>query len=240
MQTIIKNLRPLSYMLSIPILNIFYALLNNADRGAYSLVTDLDQTIPFLKGFIVPYIIWYFFILGTFVYFCLKDKKVYYRTLLAYNLGLLACYGIYFVFQTHVPRPELVGQDVMTKLVALIYSQDQPYNAFPSIHVLSTFLMVKGINKCRGKNYLNQSLVYANAVLIILSTLFVKQHVILDVLAAIVLGSLLFDLVYHANWEELWISLRKPSFARKPSLIRNHSLVRNQSLVLMVKKKSEI
>ncbi|WP_019850131.1 phosphatase PAP2 family protein [Desulfitobacterium sp. PCE1] len=210
MQTILQNLRPLCLMLSIPLLNIFYALLNNADRGAYSLVTDLDHAIPFSKVFIVPYIIWYFFIFGTLVYFCFKDKKVYYRTLLALDLGLLVCYGIYFLFQTQVPRPELVGHDVLTKLVALIYSNDQPYNAFPSIHVLLSFLMIKGINKYQGKNYLNISLVYLNAVLIILSTLFVKQHVILDVLGAIVLGSVMFDLVFYANMEELRARLKKP------------------------------
>lgn len=222
MKNIIQNIRPLCLMLSIPILNVFYALLNNADRGAYSLVTDLDQNIPFLKEFIVPYIIWYFFIFGTLVYFCFKDKKVYYRTLLAINLGLLVCYGIYFVFQTHVPRPELVGDDLLTKLVALIYSNDQPYNAFPSIHVLLSFLMIKGINKYQYKNHLNMSVVYLNAILITLSTLFVKQHVILDVFAAIVLGSLIFDLAFYANIEELRIRLKKPS------------------LLLTVKKKSEV
>jgi len=207
-QNTIRNVKPLYLMLSIPMLNIIYGLLNNTDRGVYSMVTDLDLHTPFLKIFVIPYIIWYFFIFGTLVFFCFKDKKLYYRTLTAVNLGLLACYGIYFIFQTHVPRPELVGHDFLTKLVALVYSNDQPYNAFPSIHVLMSFLMIKGINKYQGKNYLNMSIVYLNVILIILSTLFIKQHVILDVFAAIVLGSLIFDLVFYANIEELWARLK--------------------------------
>lgn len=210
MKEIIQNFRSLSLMLSIPILNIFYVLLNNAERGAYSLMTDLDRNIPFVKEFIIPYVIWYFFVFGTLVFFCLKDKKVYYQTLLSIDLGLIICYITYFVFQTHVPRPELIGDDILTKLVALIYFKDQPYNAFPSIHVLLSFLMIKGNNKYQGRNFWNMSLVYINGILIILSTLFVKQHVVLDVFAGIVLGNVVFDLVYTLDLEKLRVKLKKP------------------------------
>jgi hypothetical protein len=209
-QTVRQNLKSLSLMLSIPVLNIIYCFLNNPDRGTYSLVTDLDQNVPFLKVFILPYLIWYVFIFGTLIYFCFKDKKIYHRTLIAINLGLLISYGIYFIFQTHVPRPELTGTDVLTRLVAFVYSNDQPYNAFPSIHVLVSFLMIKAINKYPGKNFLNLSSVYLTTVLIMLATQFIKQHVVLDLLSAIVLGSLIFDLVYSINPEALAVWLKRP------------------------------
>lgn len=197
-------------MLSIPISNILYCLLNNANRGIHSLVTDIDQGVPLLKLFVLPYISWYFFIFGTLTYFCLKDKNIYYRTLLSINLGLLISYGIYFFFQTYVPRPELIGDDVLTMLISFIYSNDQPYNAFPSIHVLLSFLMIKAINKYPAKNYLNVTIVYINAILIILATQFIKQHVILDLLSAIVLGGLIFDLVFYLNMERLRALLKDP------------------------------
>lgn len=220
MQKIIKNLMPLSLILSIPISNIVYCLLNNANRGTHSLVTDLDQGVPFLKVFILPYMMWYFFILGTLAYFCLKNKKIYYRTLLSINLGLLIAYGTYFFFQTTVPRPALIGNDILTTLLAFVYTNDQPYNAFPSIHVLTSFLMIKAINKYPSKNYLNISLIYITAILIILATQFIKQHVILDLLASIVLGGLIFDLVFYVNMEgfrawlkepNLWLMMKKRS-----------------------------
>jgi len=218
MQKIIKNLMPLCLILSIPISNVIYMLINNADRGAHNLVTDLDQSIPFLKIFILPYLSWYFFILGTLIFFCFKDKKIYYRTLLSINLGLLISYGIYFFFQTNVPRPVITGDDFLTMLIAFVYNNDQPYNAFPSIHVLLSFLMIKAINKYPAKNYLSLSIVYIFAVSIILATQFIKQHVILDLLSAIVLGGLIFDLVFHVNMEGLRAWLRDPyliSFKRQ-------------------------
>ena len=209
---------PLCLILSIPISNVIYMLINNADRGAHNLVTDLDQSIPFLKIFILPYLSWYFFILGTLIFFCFKDKKIYYRTLLSINLGLLISYGIYFFFQTNVPRPVITGDDFLTMLIAFVYNNDQPYNAFPSIHVLLSFLMIKAINKYPAKNYLSLSIVYIFAVSIILATQFIKQHVILDLLSAIVLGGLIFDLVFHVNMEGLRAWLRDPyliSFKRQ-------------------------
>lgn len=220
MPNIIKNLMPLCLMLSIPISNIIYCQLNNANRGTHSLVTDLDQSVPFLKIFILPYLTWYFFIFGTLAYFCYKNKKIYYRTLIAINLGLLISYVFYFFFQTNVPRPDLVGNDFLTMLIAFVYNNDQPYNAFPSIHVLLSFLMIKAINKYPGKNYFNVCTVYTIAILIILATQFVKQHVILDLLSSIVLGGLIFDLVFYINLERLgawfrrqyqWLNVRKRS-----------------------------
>jgi len=222
MKKIIRNLMPFSLMLSIPISNFVYCLLNNANRGTHSLVTDFDLGVPFLKVFIVPYLIWYFFIFGTLTYFCFKDKKIYYRTLLSINLGVLIAYAIYFLFQTTVPRPDLVGNDLLTKLIAFVYTYDHPYNAFPSIHVLTSFLMIKAINKYPAKNYLNVTLVYLNAILIILATQFIKQHVILDLFSAIVLGGLIFDLLFYVNTEGLRTWLKAPY------------------LWLMMKKRSEI
>ncbi|SHI51945.1 phosphatase PAP2 family protein [Desulfosporosinus lacus] len=210
MQKNIKNLMPLCLMLSIPILNIIYVLLNNANRGTHSLVTDLDQGVPFLKIFVLPYLSWYFFIFGTLTYFCFKDKKIFYRTLLSINLGLLISYGIYFFFQTNVPRPDLVGNDFLTMLIAFVYNNDQPFNAFPSIHVLLSFLMIKAINKYPAKNYLNVTVVYITAILIILATQFIKQHVILDLLSSIVLGGLIFDLVFYVKLEGLRAWLKDP------------------------------
>lgn len=203
MQALRENGRDLCLILTIPLSNIIYFFLNSADRGYSSLVTDLDRSIPFLKIFILPYLAWYFFIFGALVYFCLKDKKIYYQTLGAIHLGLLISYGFYFFFQTGVPRPELVSDDFLTVLTAFIYNNDRPYNAFPSLHVLLSFLMMKAIQKSQVKNHFNVAFIYTLAILIMLATQFVKQHVILDLLSAVVIGNIVFDLVYHLNVESL-------------------------------------
>ncbi|WP_270474737.1 phosphatase PAP2 family protein [Clostridium cochlearium] len=189
-----NNLIHIFALLSIPIINIFYALLNNNNRGVFQLVTSIDNTIPFIKEFIIPYILWYPFIVLSLLFICLKDLKVYYRTLITLNLCLLSCYLIYYFFQTTVPRPTIYGNDIFSFLTLLIYKYDKPFNCFPSIHVVTSYLMIKGINSIDCSKKIKHLVIFMS-ILIIVSTLFIKQHVILDVISAILLGDIIFDFI---------------------------------------------
>ncbi|WP_125152582.1 phosphatase PAP2 family protein [Clostridium rectalis] len=202
MEKIKSNISHLSALISIPIINIFYGVLNNNERGAYIIATDFDKYTPFLKEFIIPYILWYPFIFFTLFYLCVKNKKVYYKTLISINIGLIVCYITYFFFQTTVPRPMLYGNDIFTKLTLIIYKLDKPFNCFPSIHVLTCYLVIKGILYDTNKPL--KIIVCSISSIIILSTLFVKQHVLMDLVTAIIIGEIIFTLVDKVNWRLLY------------------------------------
>ncbi len=207
MKTIKQNILPFSLMLIIPVLNIFYVLLNKAGKEVSNLTTFIDLNTPLIKVFVVPYLIWYPFIFITMFYLCVKDREVYFKTLATYVLGLIFCYITYVVFQTTVPRPSLTGDDIFTQLLALVYGSDQPYNAFPSIHVFTSFLMMKAISMSKLKNKVNQLIIHPISILIILSTLFVKQHVILDVVSGILVAEVIYQFVdayYETDRVLLW------------------------------------
>ncbi|MFD1356503.1 phosphatase PAP2 family protein [Fictibacillus halophilus] len=201
MRIVKENILALCLLLSIPLLNIIYQVLNDGERGARQLITAVDHQIPFVEIFVVPYLLWYAFIFLMFVYFCIYDRAIYYRTLLSFCVGMLGCYVIYFFFQTTVPRPELVGNGILTSMVKYVYGADQPFNCFPSIHVLSSYLMILGIRHSKLWTIKKDIIVSTIAYSIILSTLFVKQHVVLDVVAGVLLGSLLFKLFYYLEAE---------------------------------------
>jgi membrane-associated phospholipid phosphatase len=203
-----ENLIDLSFLISIPVLGLIYPLLNNTSNGVRSLVTDADKAIPFVKEFIIPYVLWYPFIFACLLYFYMKDRRTYFRTLISINIGMIISFIIYFTFQTHVPRPILEGEDLLTKLVLIIYKGDNPYNCFPSIHVLESYLMIKGIYDCRNKIGLAVITIDIMSTLIILATMFVKQHVLLDVLGGIYLGEIVFN--YVSKFEVLLGYKRKP------------------------------
>ena len=52
-------------------------------------------------------------------------------------MGLLLCYSVYAIYQTTVPRPELIGSDWLLRTVQWVYRSDEPFNCFPSTHVLT-------------------------------------------------------------------------------------------------------
>jgi hypothetical protein len=212
MSKIKDNLASLSFMLVIPLLSSIYVLLNNADRGAQILITDLDKRIPFVPEFIVPYVLWYPFILFCLIYFCFKDKKVYKRTLISISLGMVISYIIFYVFQTHVPRPALEGNDIFTQWVRKIYEGDNPYNCFPSLHVLESYLMVKGAYALENRRPEVTWTVNIMAFFIILSTQFIKQHVLMDILGAVYLGEIIFNM--EPTLERIFISFTKKQKAQ--------------------------
>lgn len=192
-----EKLRYLLLLLIIPVLGVIYTVINIYPRPAVDISVEVDSYIPFIPIFIIPYIIWYVFVFGYLVYFCMKDTKVYVNTLITITIGELICFVIYIFFQTTVPRPMLSGNDVMTQLVQFIYTHDEPYNCFPSIHVLTTYVIMLASIHIRGKHIVNTLILQITGILIILSTLFVKQHAILDVIASIVMVSIIYLVTFY-------------------------------------------
>lgn len=186
---------PLLLILVIPVLNIFYGILNHGGANVGSLMIDLDEKIPFVPAFIIPYLIWYPFIIGMLIVFLVKKRIVYYRTLLALCSGLIMCYITFHLFQTTVPRPTIDGHGVLYSLVRLVYQTDGPYNCFPSIHVLTSYLMLKGMSDCPNMLRTSRILVIITSWSITISTVFVKQHVLLDIAGAIFLAEMLYFVI---------------------------------------------
>jgi len=181
-----RKYSPLLLMLMFPVLGWMYALTNNIEnQEVYSLAMAADEAIPYLKWFALPYSVWIFYIYVCLFYFFKKDISVYYRNLMTYAISALLCYLIYSVFQTTVARPPVIGDDPFSWLMRYIYNRDQPYNCFPSIHCFSSYMVMRAIWTSSFRNKWNLTLITGMSSLIIMSTLFVKQHVIMDVLGAI-------------------------------------------------------
>ncbi|WP_068697309.1 phosphatase PAP2 family protein [Paenibacillus yonginensis] len=178
---------PLALMLVFPLLGYLYHFVDHPTKHVYSLVTDFDRATPFIKYFSVPYGIWIFYIYACLVYFFFRDRKAYYQSIVLYTVCALTCYAIYSVFQTTVPRPVVSGSDVFSRLVTFIYDRDQPFNCFPSIHCFSSYMVLRMMFTSPARGLMNRLLIGGMSITIICSTLFMKQHVILDALSAFAL-----------------------------------------------------
>ncbi|MFC5985824.1 phosphatase PAP2 family protein [Marinicrinis lubricantis] len=185
-----RELFPLVYMLAISACSATYGLVNSADRPIHIIKFGIDDYIPFWEAFIIPYIIWGPFIFISLVFMCFLNREEYYKYIVNSVVGHIICYIVYINYQTHVPRPEITDDTFLLNLVKYIYSNDLPYNCFPSIHVLTTWLLMRSFQKVAMPKLLRLAiniLCYS----IYLSTLFVKQHYIPDLIIAIILGEAL-------------------------------------------------
>ncbi len=193
-----KNLLPLLLIGSIPFSNLFYWALNNTQRGVYDLTTDLDRFLPLIKIFIIPYMTLWFFLAFCFVYLCFKNRQMYYKIMLTLSICYVFAFITYYFFQTTVSRPLVTGNDIFSKLILFTYNSDEPYNCFPSIHVITAYLAIKGINATEAAKSIKIP-VNILGFLIIISTQFVKQHVIMDIFFAIFLCDVVFISITYAQ-----------------------------------------
>ena len=86
-------------------------------------------------------------------------------------------------------------------MVRTLYKVDTPTNVLPSIHVYNTLVLAVVI--IRDKDFkhpkMAKSFTIVVSILIILSTMFLKQHSITDVVAAFTMAGILYPFVFAAN-----------------------------------------
>ncbi len=167
-----------------------------ADSEYHLIHSPIDDYIPFCEYFVIPYLLWFVYILAIGTWFYFKDRRDFCR----FSLFLYSGMQIFLIISTLWPngqalRPDLttLGRDnVFIDLVQnVIYGNDTPTNIFPSIHVYNTIgaciavIHTKSIPK--DKLWIKILLV-VQGLLIIASTVFMKQHSIIDVIGAFVMA----------------------------------------------------
>ncbi|WP_188542212.1 phosphatase PAP2 family protein [Paenibacillus segetis] len=189
----------LSLLSSIGFMSIFYTVLNTDQGQAHALWSPIDNLLPLLPAMSIPYLAWYPYIFIAMAYLCLKDRKTYFRTLLSMNISLVVCYIIYYYFQTTVIRPPIKTDRWSTRLLSTIYNRDQPFNCFPSIHALHSYLIMRAAWISKSLSSRTKMIFTASSLIIIASTLLIKQHVIYDAVSAALLGEAIFTLIGIRN-----------------------------------------
>lgn len=164
---------------------------------------SIDDKIPFIEYFIIPYFLWFAYIAAALLYFSIKDKAGYYKLCIFLFTGMTLFLVVSTVYPNgHHLRPVVFERDnIFVDMVRALYRADTPTNLFPSIHVYNSIgVNIAVWNSVDLKN--NRLIRYGSATLmsgIILSTMFLKQHSVFDVITGIVCALFLYTLVYSRN-----------------------------------------
>jgi len=164
--------------------------------------SKLDDYIPFMEIFIIPYLLWFIYIFITVAYFFFTSKEDFYRCCAFLFIGMTICLTIYTIWPNgHYLRVDLdtLGRsNIFTRMLSLIYGIDTATNVCPSIHVYNSIGAMIAIRKSvrlKDIKWLQVS-VFILTVLISMSTVFLKQHSILDVFGAIALSLVMYPIAY--------------------------------------------
>lgn len=164
--------------------------------------SKIDKYIPFMEIFIIPYFLWFIFIFVTVAYLFLSSKQEFYRCCAFLFVGMTICLIIYTIWPNgHYLRVNLdtLGRsNIFTRALGRLYSFDTATNVFPSIHVynsIGAMIAIRRSERLRNIKWLQISS-FILTVLICMSTVYLKQHSILDVFGGIILGVIMYAFIY--------------------------------------------
>ena len=176
----------------------FCYLEENIQHNYHIVHAFIDDYIPFCEYFIVPYMLWFPFLATTLVYFIFfnKDKQEYYSYIKNLCMGMTVFLAVSYLYPNgHQLRPETFTRDnLCIDLVKWLYSTDTATNILPSIHVFNSLAAYMAISRCRALSahtWIKKG-TFILVASIVLSTMFLKQHSVVDV----VLGTAMAGLGY--------------------------------------------
>jgi membrane-associated phospholipid phosphatase len=152
-------------------------------------VTWVDRAIPLVPEMIVFYMLGYVFVfLPTFL---VRQAADMLWVAVVFCLVLSAAFAVFHFFPVRMDKLYATGGDLFSRITYFHQDADTEYNNFPSLHValnLFAFLVIW---------YLRPQLMgwlFPLPLLIVASTLLVKQHLLIDVVGGGVLAVVAFAL----------------------------------------------
>lgn len=198
----------------------WFCLLENKIPGGgrnYTVIhVAMDDYIPFCEIFVIPYFLWFAYVAAVVLFFFFRNREDYYRTCVFLFTGMT----IFLIVSTLFPngqnlRPQVMPRDnIFTRMISHLYATDTPTNLWPSIHVYNSlgayFAIAKSEYFSDKKRIRMGSLLLS--VSIILSTVFIRQHSVFDVVTAFILAAVMYGVVYKYD---IVMAYRSRSHARK-------------------------
>lgn len=189
------------------IMNFFTYTGSKWFRTIFGLESAIDMTIKWDAFF--PFTpIWIFVYLGTFVFWIYlyttvarESPEACYRLVTADFCCKVICLIFFIAMPTTNVRPEVTGTGFLPFVVRFVYWIDAPSNLFPSLHCLIAWLGTRQILEAKKPRFrvLNGVLCVIGSLLVFASTLYTKQHVIVDVFSGVAVAEIGFVIAKYTK-----------------------------------------
>ena len=199
-----EHLKYLSYWL---VFGVFFFVVERVwiRKDYYPIYCPLDDAIPFCEYFLVPYLFWFVFLVGIHIYTLLYDTESFKRLMkfiiISYSMAML----IYILFPNcQELRPVVFERDnIFTRFIEGFYQFDTNTNVCPSIHVIGSVAVMLCAWHSKHFSTVGWRITFSMvALLISVSTVFLKQHSVLDILAAIPICVIAYMMSYQKRKEK--------------------------------------
>ena len=188
----------------------FFALEKTVTNNYTNVYMRLDDYIPFNELFVIPYYLWFLFIVVTVGYFFFTSKEDFYKCCAFLFIGMTVCLTIYTIWPNGQNlRPDLnsLGRDnIFIDIIRNLYATDTNTNVCPSIHVFNSigaYIAISHSQALKKYKWIQISSLVLT-ILISLSTVFLKQHSAFDGICAIALAVIMYVIVYVPDYSKIF------------------------------------
>ena len=200
----------LHWLMLIPLFlsNFWFQMLQKLITSpVYHIYIPMDDYIPFVEAFVIPYVFWYVFVIVTGVFLFRKAPQDFTKFAGFLTIGMVVACTVYtFLPNGQELRPLLTKQGgPLSGILQFVYGLDPPRNnKAPSLHVIYACACHAGItfyNNRRNRVLWVNVVSFILAALCTVSTVFVKQHSIVDMWAGLLVSGALYYLIYIRKWK---------------------------------------
>jgi len=202
----LKTRKHLFLLLLYPVVGLAFAFCEFVVESPRYVVEwpQVDRIIPFVPAMIWPYLFWYVAIFFTFAWLGWRDGKEFTRFAWFIYGGMLSACVIYLLFPNGEllrPATSTLGTGWDYDALRWLYSQDDQNNVNPSIHVINTLAFWIALSRDRilGSRLWFHILLALVSLLVIASTVLVKQHSILDVFGGLAMAGVWYFVLYYRH-----------------------------------------
>ncbi|MBQ2750669.1 MAG: phosphatase PAP2 family protein [Clostridia bacterium] len=171
----------------------------------------LDDRIPFCEWFLIPYVGWYLLVAGSLLYFALYDIPQFRRLqifIIVTQVTAMLCYILFPTCQNL--RPEIFPREnFLTDCIAFLYTFDTNTGVCPSLHCAYSIGIASVWWKQPDASRRSKWGITLFCALVCLSTVFIKQHSVLDFFAALPVCLLAEGIACGSWWKQRYIHKKK-------------------------------
>ncbi len=223
----LKNNKQLLWLLFIPIYLVTFFIVEKVvpTKGYWVSYLPQDDKIPFIEHFIIFYYVWYVLLVVTGLLSITKEPKVFSRYLCTLCIAFMGTmvFSLLFPNGQDLRPTEFSRDNVFTDLCKMIYASDTNTNVLPSMHVMGSIACVFACFDSKRYTWWGRAIVIITAALVCASTVFVKQHSILDFYVALPVMAVLGAIVYG---KRICLAVKAKCAKRKEVMAERERLTR--------------
>ena len=186
---VVVTLLPMAIYMVIYMPTFFWVESLSPAGGFHIIHTAIDDMIPVVEVFIIPYALWLPYLVAGMIAIAIYSRPISRKT----SYMLMAGMTLFIIISLAYPNAlELRAaipdrQNIFMDWINYLHQIDTPTDVLPSLHVYDAIVVAAGIHLTFKDK---KALLIASdvlAFLIVLSTMFIKQHSIIDVIAAFII-----------------------------------------------------